>query len=50
MVCLHGKLIVIIASETFSLPSQLTFTTKFHLTFSSIFLTISGAQLKEWGY
>ena len=32
MVCLHGKVIVIVASQMFSLLSQLTFITKFHLT------------------
>ena len=57
MLCLHGKVIVIIASQMFSLPLQLTFITKFHLTkcfknflpFSSMPFTISGAQLKEAG-
>ena len=57
MVCLHGEVIVIIASQIFSLPSQLTFMIQFHLTecfknflpFSSIPFTITGAQLNEAG-
>ena len=32
MVCLPGKVIVIIASQMFLLQSQLKFITKFHLT------------------
>ena len=57
VVCLHGEVIVIIASQIFSLPSQLTFMIQFHLTecfknflpFSSIPFTITGAQLNEAG-
>ena len=54
MVCLHGKVIVIVASQMFSLLLQLTFITKFHLTqnvsrtfflFSPTLFTIFGALL-----
>ena len=34
MVCLRGKVIVIVASQMFSLLLQLTFITKFHLTWN----------------
>ena len=59
MVCLHRKVIVIVASQTFLLWSQLTLNEKVSfniacfknfLHFSSIAFTIPGAQLKEAGY
>ena len=51
MVCIHGKVIVIVASQMFSLPSQLTFMAndiecfKNFLSFSQLLFTISGALL-----
>ena len=60
MVCLPGKVFVSIASQMFLLQSQLTFMHnkvsfniecfKNFLPFSSISLTVPGAQLKEAGY
>ena len=58
MVCLPGKVIVIIASDVFvaitiNIHNKVSFNIecfKNFLLFSSIPFTISGAQLKEAGY
>ena len=57
--CLHGKVIIIITSQMFSLLLQLTFRNEVSFNiecfkniqfFSSKSFTISGAQLKEADY
>ena len=58
MVCLPGKVIVIIASDVFvaitiNIHNKVSFNIecfKNFLPFSSISLTVPGAQLKEAGY
>ena len=58
MVCLHGKVNLIVASQMFSLLTQLTCITNFSFNIEcfknflhfSTFSTVSGAQLKEAGF
>ena len=50
MVCLHGKVIVIIASDVFVAVAMNIHNKVQELSFSSISFTVSRAQFKEAGY